>query len=63
MKLERARRVPVPVGCKSRQPHLPIVLTTGYAESAASMKDGEFRVLLKPYSIEALSEALLADRR
>jgi hypothetical protein len=37
---------------------LPIVLATGYAESAANLKDGEFRLLLKPYSLEALADAL-----
>jgi CheY-like chemotaxis protein len=41
-----------------RYPHLRIVLTTGYAESATGMEDGRFRVLLKPYSVEALAEAL-----
>ena len=41
-----------------RQPNLPIVLTTGYAESAAGMEDGKFALLLKPYSLEALAEAL-----
>jgi hypothetical protein len=38
---------------------LPIVLATGYAESQApAMRDGEFRLLLKPYSLEALADAL-----
>jgi PAS domain S-box-containing protein len=46
---------------RRRQPHIPIVLTTGYAEAATSMKGGEFRVLLKPYTVEALSEALGVD--
>ena len=43
---------------RKRYPRLPIVLATGYAESAASLKDGEFRVLLKPYTLEALADAL-----
>jgi len=41
-----------------RHPALPVVLATGYAESAAGVRDGEFRVLLKPYSLESLAEAL-----
>jgi CheY-like chemotaxis protein len=40
-----------------RQPTLPIVLTTGYAEAAASMDGNEFSVLLKPYSLESLASA------
>jgi len=43
---------------RSRHPTLPIVLATGYAESSAAMRDGEFRLLLKPYSLEALADAL-----
>ena len=43
---------------RRRHPGLPIVLATGYAESAAGVGDGEFRVLLKPYSLESLSAAL-----
>jgi CheY-like chemotaxis protein len=46
---------------RKRHPRLPIVLATGYAESAASLKDGEFRVLLKPYTLEALADALGVD--
>ena len=42
----------------SRFPSLPVILTTGYVEAAARMKDGEFRLLLKPYSLEALADAL-----
>jgi PAS domain S-box-containing protein len=41
-----------------RHPDLPIILTTGYVEAAARMKDGEFRLLLKPYSLEALADAI-----
>jgi signal transduction histidine kinase len=41
-----------------RLPHLPIILTTGYVEAASRMKEGEFRLLLKPYSIEALADAI-----
>ena len=43
---------------RRRHPGLPIVLTTGYADSAADVRDGEFRLLLKPYSLEALADAL-----
>jgi CheY-like chemotaxis protein len=46
-----------------RHPNLPIVLTTGYAESAAGMEDGKFALLLKPYSFEALAEALGIEAR
>jgi PAS domain S-box-containing protein len=42
---------------RRRQPTLPVVLTTGYAEAAASMDGNEFSVLLKPYSLEALAAA------
>jgi CheY-like chemotaxis protein len=41
-----------------RQPDLPVILTTGYVEAAARMQDGEFHLLLKPYTLEALAEAL-----
>ena len=43
---------------RGRHPTLPIVLATGYAEAAAGMRDGEFGLLLKPYSLEALANAL-----
>jgi CheY-like chemotaxis protein len=43
---------------RERHPDLPVILTTGYVEAAARMKDGEFQLLLKPYSLEALAEAL-----
>jgi len=43
---------------RDRHPNLPVILTTGYVEAAARMKDGEFQLLLKPYSLEALAEAL-----
>ena len=43
---------------RRRHPDLPILLTTGYVESAADIKDGEFNLLLKPFSLEALAEAL-----
>jgi PAS domain S-box-containing protein len=43
---------------RRRYPRLPIVLTTGYVESLAAMQDGEFPVLLKPYTVESLAAAL-----
>lgn len=43
------------------QPKLPVVLTTGYAEAAAGLKDGEFPLLLKPFTLEALASALGVD--
>jgi|RhiMethySRZTD1v2_1073278.scaffolds.fasta_scaffold07040_10 signal transduction histidine kinase/ActR/RegA family two-component response regulator len=43
---------------RRRHPQLPIVLTTGYVESLADMEDGEFGVLLKPYTAESLASAL-----
>jgi PAS domain S-box-containing protein len=43
---------------RRRYPPLPIVLTTGYLEALAAMKDGEFPVLLKPYTVESLAAAL-----
>ena len=43
---------------RARQPNLPIILTTGYVEAAARMEDDEFQLLLKPYSLEALADAL-----
>ena len=37
---------------------MPVTLTTGYVEAAAEMNDGEFDLLLKPYTLEALKAAL-----
>jgi PAS domain S-box-containing protein len=50
--LELARKI------RQRHPALTILLTTGYVESVASMNDGEFSLLLKPYTVEALASAL-----
>ena len=41
-----------------RHTNLPIILTTGYVEAAGSLKDGEFHLLPKPYSLEALAQVL-----
>jgi CheY-like chemotaxis protein len=46
---------------RRRQPGLPVVLITGYAEAAAEMEDGEFKILLKPFGLDALSAALGVD--
>ncbi len=43
---------------RARQPNLAIILTTGYIEAAARMEGDEFQLLLKPYSLEALADAL-----
>ena len=48
---------------RSRHPHLPVILTTGYVEAASGMKDGEFGLLLKPYSLESLADALKIEVR
>ena len=50
--LELAREI------RRRQPNLPIVLVTGYAQAATSMEDRNYRLLLKPYTLEALADAL-----
>jgi CheY-like chemotaxis protein len=50
--LELAREI------RRRHSTLPIVLTTGYVESAAGLQDGEFELLMKPYTLEAVAEAL-----
>ena len=43
---------------RRRHPGLRVILTTGYVESAADMKDDEFELLPKPFSIETLADAL-----
>jgi CheY-like chemotaxis protein len=43
---------------RRRHPKLPVILTTGYVEAAAGMNDGEFELLPKPYTLEAVAEAL-----
>jgi signal transduction histidine kinase len=53
--LELAREV------QRRHPDLRIILTTGYVEAAAGIKDGEFALLPKPFTLEALAEALGVD--
>jgi DNA-binding NtrC family response regulator len=46
---------------RRRYSNLPVILTTGYIEAAADLKDGEFELLPKPYSLEALASALGVD--
>jgi CheY-like chemotaxis protein len=43
---------------RRRSPHLPILLTTGYVEAASGLEAGEFELLPKPFSLEALAAAL-----
>ena len=43
---------------RRRHPALRIVLTTGYVEAAASLQDGEFVLLPKPFTLESLELAL-----
>jgi len=50
--LELAREI------RRRHPQMSIALTTGYVEAAAGMTDGEFKLLLKPYSLEELADVL-----
>ena len=53
--LELAREI------RRRYPNLPVTLTTGYIEAAAGMKENEFSLVLKPYSLEELADALGVD--
>jgi len=43
---------------RRRHAALPIILTTGYVEAAAGVTDGEFALLPKPFTLEALAAAL-----
>jgi len=43
---------------RERHPGLPVVLTTGFSEAAAAATAERFRLLSKPYGIEALSAIL-----
>jgi CheY-like chemotaxis protein len=42
---------------KRCQPHLRVVLTTGYPEAAAGLDEQQFGLVLKPYTVEALADA------
>jgi CheY-like chemotaxis protein len=46
---------------KRRHPNLRVVLATGYPDAAAGMTLEKTRLLLKPYSLEALAVALGVD--
>ena len=48
---------------RRRHPDLRVVLTTGYVEAAADLSDGEFDLLLKPYTVETLATALRVQPR
>jgi len=43
---------------RRRHPALPVLLTTGYVEAVADMEEGEFDLLPKPFTLEALADAL-----
>ena len=43
---------------RQRHPDLPVILATGYIEAVAGMQDGEFHLLIKPFTLEALADAL-----
>ena len=47
----------------SEQPHLPVVLTTGYSEEISEAGSGGRPVILKPYRLATLSEALSSALR
>ncbi|HEY5412219.1 MAG TPA: ATP-binding protein [Caulobacteraceae bacterium] len=46
-----------------RRPDLPVVLTTGFSEAADQAHQQGFRLLMKPYRIEALAATLEAARK
>jgi signal transduction histidine kinase/ActR/RegA family two-component response regulator len=46
-----------------RRPDLPVVLTTGFSEAAAQAREQGYRLLMKPYRMEALGSALEAARK
>ncbi len=43
---------------RERHPGLPVVLTTGFSEAAATATAERFRLLSKPYGIDALAAVL-----
>jgi len=43
---------------RRRNPGVRVTLMTGYVEAAAGMNDDEFTLLLKPFSVDALAEAM-----
>ena len=46
-----------------RRPGLPVIMTTGFSDAATAAREQGFRLLMKPYRIEALAEALEAARQ
>jgi signal transduction histidine kinase/ActR/RegA family two-component response regulator len=46
-----------------RRPDLPVMLTTGFSEAAAQAREQGFRLLMKPYRMEALASALESARK
>jgi CheY-like chemotaxis protein len=45
---------------KQEQPKLPVILATGYSQEIAESGSGDRPVILKPYRLSTLSEALAA---
>jgi two-component system NtrC family sensor kinase len=43
---------------RRRRPRLPVILTTGYSEAAEQAAEDGFTILRKPYSADALNEAV-----
>lgn len=51
---------------RERHPKLPVLLATGYSQSAETLSGGEFRILRKPYSLDELKTAIdltLSERK
>jgi DNA-binding LytR/AlgR family response regulator len=48
---------------RRRNPRLPVVLTTGYAEGVSDAESEGIPVLPKPYQLEALSDVLTRHLR
>jgi DNA-binding NtrC family response regulator len=46
-----------------RHPGLPVLLTSGFSPAAAAAEGEGLRVLAKPYTMEALAEAVRAELR
>ena len=47
----------------NRRPDLPVLLTTGFSEAATAAREHGYRLLAKPYRMEALAGALEEARR
>jgi signal transduction histidine kinase/ActR/RegA family two-component response regulator len=46
-----------------RRPELPVILTTGFSEAALAAREEGLRLLMKPYRLDALAEAVDAAKR